>query len=74
MEIIVVGVVVAASLTFYSAYLFGYSRGRLYQIDKLVGTISRKDAQHLTLALEKLCDFTKAVALERTPHDSMVNH
>jgi len=54
--------VVGACLTTYGAYHLGYAKGRLFQIDKLVGSITKQDALQLTKALEKLCDYTECVA------------
>lgn len=65
-ELILMGVMVTIFFAFYGTYHLGYSKGRLIQIDRLVGTITRQDAVQLTKALEKLCDYTECVANGKT--------
>lgn len=73
-EVILMGGAVAIFFAFYGTYHVGYSKGRLFQIDKLVGSISKQDAMQLTKALEKLCDYTECVANGRAVGDKKAVH
>jgi hypothetical protein len=71
MELLVIAVLFFA---FYGTYQVGYSHGRLVQIDKLVGSMSKQDALRMTTALEKLCEFTEQVANDKIGMHRVAHH